>query len=525
MSAGKGLARGIAALLLLIPFLVTACSPPTPPLPTPLPSSPYPVPTTTKLPADGRPLVPVPDVRPKGFVEPPPGEGLVRYQQQLLNWSPCGQGLQCAVAFAPLDYDAPDGTAITLALAKRPATGARRLGSLFVNPGGPGGSGIDYAASFNTGGLEDYDIVGWDPRGVKRSTPVTCFEGADLDRYFSIDTSPDDSAELQQLIAERRAFGRSCLGRSGALLEHISTTETVRDLDLLRGLVGDAKINYFGSSYGTRIGSLYAQLFTDHVGRMVLDGAVSLDPDPAISQLEGFERALDHFADWCVGQQCRLGASRAAVLKTIKTFLEQLDQQPLSVEGRTLSQQQGVDAVFFPMYGGEQGWGALRDAITPAVFDNDGRAMLRLSDAANERSGDGSYGQLNYGFPAIRCLDSPDESVRDAQNRVAEATRKAPILGRLSGADFQCPLWPVKSAPARPTITGDGAPPIIVIGTTGDPATPYEYAPAMADQLKSGVLVTYRGEGHLAYGKSECVRNLVRAYLVTDTVPADRTSC
>ena len=128
------------------------------------------------------------------------------------------------------------------------------------------------------------------------STPVKCFAGADLDHYYSIDTTPDDAVELQQLIEDRKAFGRSCLGRSGKLLQHISTTDTVRDLDLLRGLVGDGKINYFGSSYGTRIGSLYAQLFTDRVGRMVLDGAVSLEPNPEVTQLQGFERALDHFA-------------------------------------------------------------------------------------------------------------------------------------------------------------------------------------------------------------------------------------
>ena len=163
--------------------------------------------------------------------------------------------------------------------------------------------------------------------------------------------------------------------------------------------------------------------------------------------------------------------------------------------------------------------------MTPAIFDGNAQGVLRLSDVSNRRARDGSYDQLSYAFPAIRCLDSPDDSVRRAQKDLAEATRKAPVLGRLSGADLQCPLWPVESAPRPPRITADGAPPILVIGTTGDPATPYENAPAMADQLKSGVLVTFNGEGHLAYGQSECVRRLVRAYLVDDVVPPDRTTC
>ncbi len=482
--------------------------------------------TTTALPEDGRPLLPIPDMVPTGFSDPPPGEGLGRYQHQTLTWTACHNGLQCATVLAPLDYASPDGTAISLAVAKRPALGTHPLGSLFIKPGGPGGSGVEYAGGFDRAGLEDFDIVGWDPRGVGGSTPVKCFTGADLDHYYSIDTSPDDPVELQELIEDRKAFGRSCLGRSGKLLGHISTTDTVRDLDLLRGLVGDSKINYFGSSYGTRIGSLYAQLFTDRVGRMVLDGPVSLETDPDVSQLQGFERALDHFATWCATEKCRLGGSRDEVLSTTKNFLDQLDQHPAAVEGgRELSQQQGVDAVFFTLYGGQQGWTALRDALTPAIFDGNAQGLLHLSDVSNHRARDGSYDQISYAFPAIRCLDSPDDSVRRAQKDLAEATRKAPVLGRLSGTDLQCPLWPVESAPRPPRITADGAPPILVIGTTGDPATPYENAPAMADQLKSGVLVTSNGEGHLAYGKSECITKIVRAYLVDDVVPPERTTC
>jgi pimeloyl-ACP methyl ester carboxylesterase len=518
---------GITVALLAV---LGACSA-DPPTPSGQPSS-VTVPSATaasspQLPKDGRPLQPIPKVKPTGFTEPPPGTGLARYMRQHLEWKPCGHGFWCSTMLVPLDYADPDGTAITLAVAKRPAASGKKLGSLIINPGGPGGSGVGYVGYFDAAGLERYDIVGWDPRGVGGSTPVTCFGRADLGRYLSMDSSPDDAGEWQARIDEQMKFGQSCLRRSGALLEHISTMETVRDLDLLRGLVGDSKINYFGSSYGTKIGALYAELFPHRVGRMALDGAVNINSKSKIDQIDGFERALHHFAAWCAEEDCRLGAQRDDVLSRIKEFLDRLDQEPLAVaDGRgTLSQQQGVEAVFYAMYGGTNSWPGLRDALTAAIFDGDGGGLLQLADAADRRDRDGTYGQLMYAFPAIRCLDSQDNSVRAAQKRLAEDSRQAPILGELNGPDLVCPLWPVKSASAQPEIDADGAPPIVVVGTTGDPATPYEYAKSMADELTSAVLVTFDGEGHLAYGQSVCVKALVDAYLVRNQVPRDGTRC
>jgi pimeloyl-ACP methyl ester carboxylesterase len=459
-----------------------------------------------KLPKDGRPLQPIPSVSPEGFTRPPPGRGLTRYERQRLDWQGCGHGFFCSTMLAPLDYAKPDGTAITLMVAKRPAKSDEPLGSLIINP--------------------DYDIVGWDPRGVGRSTPVNCWGQADLDRYFAMDSSPDDAAELQARIDEQTDFGRSCLDRSGALLEHISTMDTVRDLDLLRGLVGDAKLNYFGASYGTRIGALYAEMYPQRVGRMILDGAVDVNNSSKITQVDGFERALHHFAQWCAEDNCRMGSQQDDVIHVIKDFLDRLDQQPLKAsDDRTLSQQQGVEAVFYSMYGGTSSWPMLREALDKAVFDKDGSKMLQLADASDRRNRDGSYGQLNYAFPAIRCLDSQDNSVRVAERRLAQESRSAPILGPLNGPDLVCARWPVKSAPKPPKVDVASAPPIMVIGTTGDPATPYEYAQSMARELGSGVLVTLDGEGHLAYGQSACVRKLVVAYLVDDEVPADGTRC
>jgi pimeloyl-ACP methyl ester carboxylesterase len=482
--------------------------------------------SSAQLPKNGRPLQPIPPVKPEGFTQPPPGKGLARYEKQQLNWKSCGHGIFCSTALVPLDYADPDGTAISLLVAKRAATGSKRLGSLIINPGGPGGSGVWYVGYFNATGLENYDIIGWDPRGVGQSTPVTCFGRDDLDHYFSMDSSPDDDAELQARIDKQIAFGRSCLDRSGALLEHISTMETVRDLDLLRQLVGDSKINYFGSSYGTKIGALYAELFPHRVRHMVLDGAVDINSSSKIAQVDGFERALQHFARWCADANCRLGSQRDDVLSTISEFLDGLDQQPVAAgNGRTLSQQQGVEAVFYAMYGGTSSWPILRDALTAAIFDGNGSGMLQLADAADRRDRDGTYGQLNYAFPAIRCLDSQENSVRAAQKRLTHESRTAPVLGRLNGPDLLCALWPVKPAPKQPRVDADGAPPIMVIGTTGDPATPYEYAQTMARELSSAVLVTLDGEGHLAYGQSGCVRALVTAYLVRNVAPRDGTRC
>ena len=296
---------------------------------------------------------PIPKVEPKGFTEPPPGRGLARYENQQIDWQSCGHGFFCGTLLVPLDYANPDGTAITLMVAKRPGDGDKQIGSLIINPGGPGGSGVGYVGYFNAAGLENYDIVGWDPRGVGRSTPVTCFGKDDLDHYFSMDSSPDNAAELQARIDEQTASDDPASIGSGALLEHISTMETVRDLDLLRGLVGDSKLNYFGASYGTRIGALYAEMFPQRVGRMILTAQSTSIQPPRSRQVDGFERALASFRLVVCGGELsdRVSAGRRDLL--IKNFLDQLDQQPLAVSGRAYPQPAaGSRSCSYSMYGG-----------------------------------------------------------------------------------------------------------------------------------------------------------------------------
>ncbi len=476
-------------------------------------------------PADGRPLEPVPAVVPPGVTDPPAGSGTARYTAQRPDWHSCSQRVECAAVSAPLDWSAPDGRALTLVVGRVPATASPRLGTLFINPGGPGGSGLDLLSGFPTRGLEHYDVASWDPRGVGRSTPVRCSTDAQLDRLFSLDVSPDDDAEAVTLNTAARDFGRTCLERSGALLEHISTADTVRDLDLLRGLVGDERLHYLGFSYGTQIGAQYADTFPEHTGSMVLDGAVDLNDDSGVTQIQGFERALGHFATWCAAQRCGLGEDRAAVLQTVRRLLTRLDASPLPGRGgRVLTQQLGLSGVLTPLYDGTSSWPRLAEAIGQAVRGQGG-GLLAFADRGNERGSDGRYGPIATAFPAIRCLDSRAVSVAEADAKARAALDRAPVLGPFSGADVFCPLWPVAPAPKTRRLHRVGDRPVLVVGTTGDPATPYEYAVGMARQLDSAVLLTHEGEGHTGYGSSACVQRVVQAYLTEGRVPSSGARC
>jgi pimeloyl-ACP methyl ester carboxylesterase len=483
------------------------------------------LPDVAPTPPDGRPLLPVPAVVAPGVVDPPPGAGVARYTDQRPTWSRCSRRVECATVAAPLDWSAPDGRALTLTMGRVRATASPRLGSLFLNPGGPGGSGLGLLSGFSTQGLEHWDLVSWDPRGVGRSTPVRCSTDAGLDRLFALDGTPDDAAEASALNSAVEGFGRDCLAGSGVLLEHISTADTVRDLDLLRGLVGDERLHYLGFSYGTQIGAQYADTFPEHTGPMVLDGAVDLGDDSRVDQIQGFERALGHFASWCASQGCALGSDRAAVLATVRRVLTDLDAHPLPGSGdRQLTQALGVSGVVTPLYDGAAGWPRL-SAVLEQALRGQGSGLLGLADAGNERGADGHYGSVATAFPAIRCLDSQAESVAAADRRATGLERRAPVLGPFNGADVFCPLWPVAPAPKTGRLHRVGDRPVVVVGTTGDPATPYEYAVDMARDLDSAVLVTHEGEGHTAYGSSACVRGLVQAYLNDGRVPQDGVRC
>lgn len=464
-------------------------------------------------------------MKPPGFVDPPAGMGMARYTAQLVSWSPCGDHLQCARVSVPLDYDDPDGQAITLKVTKKPATGSPDQGDLFVNPGGPGEAGTALVGRFDNRGLEGYTIVGWDPRGTGESTPVQCFEGKAVDDYLAVDTSPDDAAETKQLIAANRRFGAACLAGSGALLEHISTLDTVADLDLLRQLLQDKLLTYLGYSYGTEIGARYAQSYPTKVKRMVLDSAVNINGNDSIVQAQGFDRALDDFASWCADRGCALGKDQDDVVKSVTGLWDTLDANPVKVGSRQLTQSLAVTGVAGVLYQDQRGWDFLRQAIIKAR-QGDGRLLLEAADDYNRRNSRGDYDQLLFSFAAIRCLDEADPGIEGAKRKAAQDEKKAPVFGKYFGPDFSCPTWPVAAIPKPERITAPGAPPIVVIGTTRDPATPYEYAVSMAKQLDSGILVTRYGEGHTAYGDNNaCIDRAVVRYLADNIMPADGTRC
>ncbi len=511
------------SLLVAACALLVACD-----APQPTPSAPVegqiPI-SAVPGPAVDRPrLDPVtPDVA--GLVAGLPGGDLGPYLEQELDWTDCGDNTECADVLAPLDYADPAARAVTLSLRRKPASAQPRLGSLFVNPGGPGASGKDLAARFAADGLEQYDIVGWDPRGTGDSTPVRCLTDAEADVYTSLDSSPETDAERVALIQAQLDFGEACWERNGALLEHISTIETVRDLDLLRRLVGDEELHYLGYSYGTQVGATYAELFGQHTGRLVLDAAVDITDDQEVIQAMGFDLALGNFAQWCADQQCRLGTDRQQVLSTITGLFDRLDGRPLQTGERSLTQSLAVTGTAAMLYGGEDAWPTLAAAVDAAVRGN-GSGLLWGADVLNSRDEEGHYDAMFYAFPAISCLDDGTErGVLDADRLWQEDQRKAPVFGRYFGPQYGCSLWPVR--PARQLdLRGADAAPLLVIGGTGDNATPYQQAVTMAEQLESGVLVTYEGEGHGAYGgKSECVDRIVVDYLVDGTLPEDGTRC
>ncbi|WP_328926880.1 alpha/beta hydrolase [Streptomyces sp. NBC_00190] len=472
----------------------------------------------------------------------PDAAALRPYYEQKLTWRDCGvPGFQCATMKAPLDYaNAGSGQDVDIAVARRQATGpGKRLGSLVVNPGGPGGSGIGYLQAYAGIGYPAavrarYDMVSFDPRGVARSSPVECMTGPQMDKFTQVDQTPDDAAERARLVAAFKEFAVGCQERSQKVLPHVSTVDAARDMDLLRGVLGDEKLAYVGASYGTFLGATYADLFPDRVGRLVLDGA--MDPSrPAVDlnrdQTEGFDTAFTAFAKDCAKQPgCPLGTGDPdAIAARLKDFFRKLDAQPVPTgeDARPLGESLATTGVIAALYD-ESAWPQLREALT-AAMNGDGAGLLSLADSYYERDPDGKYANLMAANSAVNCLDQPPaftgpEAVEAALPSFEKAS---PVFGAgLAWASLNCAYWPVKATGEARALTGKGAAPILVVGTTRDPATPYKWAQALAGQLDSGTLLTYDGDGHTAYGRgSACIDTSINQYLLEGKVPADGKKC
>ena len=492
-------------------------------------SSPLPVPqhVYTDWTSPDRPVIKVADypARPPGVTDPPPGSGYDRYLKQPVKWIPCQTSKgECATVLAPLDWTQPDGTAITLAMKRVTATAPltdKASPDIFINPGGPGGSAQDYVDGFKKTGLEGYNIVGLDPRGSGESTPVVCGTTAQLDAYFGLDMSPNNDAAKTALINGAKAFAMQCRQNSGALLDHISSIEAVYDFDMVRQLLGDAKFNWVGTSYGTYLGAVYLELYPQNAGRMVLDAAVNITENDSVSQMDGFELALHKYAQWVVSQG--RAASEQTVLNRIDTFAKHLKTNPIPVGSRKLTQSLFITGLALFMYLGTAVYAQLT-SVLDATMSGEGSYMLQAADALNGRNTDG-YDSMATAFPAIGCKDGADEGLDKAFSQWKTDAANAPIFGTYMGPDVICSVWTSRPA-AQIDFSGAGAPPFIVIGGTGDNATPYQYAQWMVKQMPAGVLVTRDGVGHGSYGSgSTCVDSIVRSFFVAGTVPAANTVC
>jgi len=473
-------------------------------------------------------------------VSEPTGErgpdGLTEFYNQTLTWEECGTD-RCTWVKVPVDYQKPNGETLRLRAKYRESGSEEASRKLFINPGGPGGSGVDFVDPFATRASEgirnDYDIVGFDPRGVGDSNPIECLSDKEFAKFVDVDPDPDEPSEVDDYLAQTEILGEGCKAESGDLINHVSTIEVARDLDVLRALMGESSLDYYGASYGTQIGATYAELFAPKVGRMVLDGAIDptlSDEEQGFGQAQGFQQALEAYVKWCVTMAaCPLGTDPDAGLQQIAGLVDGLDQKPLDTTSeRKLTEAMGFYGIAVTLYDRES-WSYLSTALADAIKKGDGTVLLALADAYFQRGPDGTYadnsGEAIY---AVRCLDNPSQkTVGDVDALEPKYVKAAPIFGRIfAWSALGCTDWPGKSTEEPITINGEGAKPIVVIGTTRDPATPYVWATALAKQLESGVLVTREGDGHTGYrAGNDCVDVAVDQYLLKGVVPKDGLEC
>ncbi len=512
----------LALTLLLAALVLTACSgsggpvlsASRPPSGTASPASP----SAASAAASPTPAVPAPPAR-----QPAP-----------IGWQDCGGGFQCARLAVPLDYAASAAGAVSLALIRiRASDPAHRVGSLLVNPGGPGVSAVAFLRSFATGSAptelrKQFDLVAFDPRGTTGSTPVHCLGTSALDSFFHVDPDPDSSQEVTALDNANRSFASGCQQRSAKVLPHVSTDIAARDMDSVRAALREPTLTYLGYSYGTSLGAAYLDLFPTRVRAMVLDGA--LDPRLSWDQVltgqgNGFEQAFRSFLRWCdrTPKSCRFRAdSEGDLTAAYERIAAQVETDPLpGTGGRTVGPGElsygAGQALYSTSY-----WPYLGSALADAA-QGKGASLLTLSDLYLERTASGYENTIEANY-AVNCVDRPWPKDLASYQRLADALAKtAPHFGPAIGwSGSGCAVWPVPSTGVPHAVRAPGAPPVVVIGTTRDPATPYAWAQGLADQLDKGVLMTFDGDGHTAYrrGAVACLAQPVTAYLLTTKAPA-----
>lgn len=453
---------------------------------------------------------------------------------KLSAWKDCEGSFQCAKLIVALDPAKPELGSVDLALTKRAATGSGRIGSLVVNPGGPGASAVEFLqrgySDMPSTIRQRFDLVAFDPRGVGRSSPVRCLSTAELDSYFHIDPVPDNDAELQAIGAGNRKLIQGCQAKSGEVLPYVSTSIVVDDLERVRIAVGDDKLTYLGYSYGTAIGAGYLDRYPTHIRAMVLDGAIdpSLTWDQLLAgQAKGFEGALEAFLADCQKTRCEFReAVKGDLHDAFDAIARRVETKPLPGKGkRTVGPGEFSYGVGAGLYNRAFGWPAIANGLASAS-KGDGETLLALNDSYLERGDDG-YKNISEANTSVNCIDRPWPRTNAPYLALAERMAKLyPRFGpHIALSGLGCSVWPIPPVGTPHKIVAAASPPVIVIGTTRDPATPYSWAQALAGQLAHGVLLSYNGDGHTVYrsGAPRCILRPVNSYLVDLTVPKATT--
>ncbi len=460
---------------------------------------------------------------------------LQKYYTQQVEWTKCASIIECAEIEVPLSYDAPQDQSITLSLNRRSVEGAQ--GNLLINPGGPGGSGLDMVTgSVQTMLSNDlqraYNIIGFDPRGVGQSTPVTCQTDEETDEGRQENLKAWEPADRDELEAGVEDYAQDCAQNTGDLLGHVDTVSAAKDMDIIRAVLGDTQLDYLGYSYGTFLGATYADLFPSKVGRFVLDGA--MDPTATAQQLtlaqaEGFEGEIDAWLQSCLESvNCPFAGTLDEAKTQLQDFFAEIEEQPLtSSDGRTVPIIDFINGFILPLYD-DVNWPYLTDAMASAM-QGDVDQILYFSDLAADRQDNGSYASNSTAaFTAINCLDRPmDASEASMEADAQELLAASPTIGKyLAYGDITCDKWSYEATGQPETLDAAGSNDILVVGTTGDPATPYAWSQSLAEQLESATLLTYEGHGHTAYGRSnQCITDAVDGYLIDGEVPQAGTVC
>jgi pimeloyl-ACP methyl ester carboxylesterase len=453
-----------------------------------------------------------------------------------IEWKACegstSTEVECGNIEVPFDYSDPDQGSFVLYVKKHNAASpADRIGSMMVNPGGPGFGGSSLADDaeyyFSQDLIDRFDIIAWDPRGTGESTPaVDCVDT--FDEYFGLDSPPETPEEKQALIDASQAFNDKCAENSGTILPYISTRASAQDINSLRLALGEEKVSFFGFSYGSELGTTWATMFPETVRAIVVDGAV--DPNASsiqegMNQAKGFEGQLATFLKQCSERTtCEFHNNGDAEAAFDKLVLD-IDAKPLEVSKDRTPVTQGVlfTAVAQAMYS-DYYWPQLSEALS-AAQNGDGKGILQLYDDYYQRKADGTYGNELEAFLAISCLDDPGAtSTNEVDSHIEDFIAAAPRLGGNFAYGYSCALWPVEQA-NKVSITGKGAGPIVVVGTTGDPATPLESTRKMAQGLEQGILIVVDANQHTGYGANNCVVKAVDDYLIKLTVPAKDLTC